>query len=65
MKEPERWLELGILTLLATIVAGGGIAIAGQAAQSAARRRRHALPAPDAGSMPNHAHRNIASPAAR
>ena len=65
MKEPERLLELGVLTLLAAIVAAGGIAIGGQVAQSATRRRRHALPAPDAGTMPRHAHRNIAGPAAR
>lgn len=65
MKDPERWLEFGILTMLAAIIAAGGIAIGGQAAQSAARRRRHALPAPDAGSMPDHAHRNIANAAAR
>ncbi|HEY9289191.1 MAG TPA: hypothetical protein VIT43_14340 [Candidatus Dormibacteraeota bacterium] len=65
MKDPERWLELGLLTLVGALLAAGGVAVGGGVAQAVARRRRNALPPPDPASTLGHAHCNISGASAR
>jgi len=61
----EDWLEAGLLTFLLAIVGAVGMIIAGRSKESAAHRRRNALPAPDPGDVSHRSHQNISSSAAR
>jgi ABC-type enterobactin transport system permease subunit len=65
MKDRDTVLEVGLLVLLVSLLAGAALALVGRGVGAAGRIRREALPSPDVGSVSAERHQNIGGAAAR